>query len=61
MIEAPAIRTQSLPVELPELAGYDLLCVDVAPTARASSSAPQRRRDLAGVRVAAMGPGTAER
>ena len=27
MIEAPAIRTQSLPAELPDLAGYDLLVV----------------------------------
>jgi uroporphyrinogen III methyltransferase/synthase len=59
VIEAPAIRTQSLPVELSELAGYDLLVVSSPNGARELFAHLRDARDLAGVRVAAMGPGTA--
>ena len=63
VVEAPAIRTSSLPAELPELAGYDLLCVTSPNGARELFA---RLRDsgrdvraLAGCHVAAIGPGTA--
>jgi uroporphyrinogen III methyltransferase/synthase len=59
VIEAPAIRTQSLTVELPELAGYDLLVVSSPNGAHALFAHLRDARDLAGLRVAAMGPGTA--
>jgi uroporphyrinogen III methyltransferase/synthase len=59
VIEAPAIRTESLPTDLPELAGYDLLVVSSPNGAHALFAHLRDARDLAGLRVAAMGPGTA--
>jgi len=63
VIEAPAIVTVSLEAELPGLSGYDLLCL-TSPTgvhelfARLDASGRDARA-LAGLRVAAVGPGTA--
>jgi uroporphyrinogen III methyltransferase/synthase len=59
VIEAPAIRTQPLDVELPELGAYDLLCVTSPTGADQLFSHLRDARDLAGVTVAAIGPGTA--
>ena len=63
VIEAPAIRTQSLPAEVPDLSRYDLLVVS-SPNGASELFARlfesgRDARALAGVRVAAMGPGTA--
>ena len=63
VIEAPAIRTVSLPADLPDLGGYDRL-VATSPNgvrelfARLLDSG-RDARSLAGLHVAAMGPGTA--
>jgi len=63
VIEAPAIRTVSLPADVPELSGYDGL-VATSPNgvrelfARLLDSGRDARA-LAGLHVAAMGPGTA--
>ena len=63
MIEAPAIRTESLPAEVPDLAGYDLLVVSSPNGARELFArlfeGGKDARALAGLKVAAMGPGTA--
>jgi uroporphyrinogen III methyltransferase / synthase len=59
VVEAPAIRTRSLDASLPDVASYDLLCV-TSPTGVAELF--ERLGDvraLAGVTVAAIGPGTA--
>ena len=63
VIEAPAIRTVPLPADLPDLGGYDGL-VATSPNgvhelfARLLDSGRDARA-LAGLHVAAMGPGTA--
>ena len=63
VIEAPAIRTVSLPADVPDLDGYDGL-VATSPNgvrelfARLLHSG-RDARSLAGLHVAAMGPGTA--
>jgi uroporphyrinogen III methyltransferase/synthase len=63
VIEAPAIRTVSLPADLPDLSGYDGLMA-TSPNgvhelfARLLGSGRDARA-LAGLHVAAMGPGTA--
>ena len=59
VVEAPAIRTQPLPVELPDVASYDLLCVTSPTGADQLFTHLRDARDLAGVTVAAIGPGTA--
>ncbi len=63
VIEAPAIRTEPLPADLPDLAGYDLLVVSSPNGARELLERlfedGRDARALAGVQVAAMGPGTA--
>jgi len=63
VIEAPAIRTESLPAEVPDLAGYDLLVVSSPNGARELFArlfeGGKDARALAGLKVAAMGPGTA--
>jgi uroporphyrinogen III methyltransferase/synthase len=59
VIEAPAIRTQSLRADVPELSAYDLLVVSSPNGARELFAHLRDARDLAGLRVAAMGPGTA--
>jgi uroporphyrinogen III methyltransferase/synthase len=63
VVEAPAIRVQSLDADLPDLSGYDLVCVTSPNGAHALferlASAGLDARALAGRTVAAIGPGTA--
>jgi uroporphyrinogen III methyltransferase / synthase len=59
VIEAPVIRTQSLPAEVPDPAGYDLLIATSPNGVRELFGRIRDARSLAGVTVAAMGPGTA--
>ncbi|WP_028064429.1 uroporphyrinogen-III C-methyltransferase [Solirubrobacter soli] len=59
VVEAPAIRTQALPVDLPDVGSYDLLCVTSPTGADELFRHLRDARDLAGVTVAAIGPGTA--
>jgi uroporphyrinogen III methyltransferase / synthase len=63
VVEAPAIRTRSLDVELPDLSAYDLVCVTSPNGAHALferlAAAGLDARALAGRTVAAIGPGTA--
>jgi uroporphyrinogen III methyltransferase/synthase len=63
VIESPAIRISPLEVELPDLRSYDLLCLTSPNGARLllarMASAGLDARALAGVRIAAIGPGTA--
>lgn len=63
VIQAPVIRTVALPGPAPDLARYDLLCL-TSPTGVAAlferlRGAGLDARALAGMRVAAIGPGTA--
>jgi uroporphyrinogen III methyltransferase / synthase len=64
VIQAPVIRTVALPGPAPDLAAYDLLCltspVGVDSLFERLHTAGRDARALAGVRVAAIGPGTAE-
>jgi uroporphyrinogen III methyltransferase/synthase len=59
VVEAPAIRTRPLDVELPDVHAYDLLCVTSPTGAERLFDHLRDARDLAGVTVAAIGPGTA--
>jgi uroporphyrinogen III methyltransferase/synthase len=59
VVEAPAIRTQALDATLPDPRGYDLLCVTSPTGAERLFDHLRDARDLAGVTVAAIGPGTA--
>jgi uroporphyrinogen III methyltransferase/synthase len=59
VVEAPAIRVQPLEVQLPEVSGYDLLCVTSPNGAEQLFAHLRDARALAGVTVAAIGPGTA--
>ena len=63
VVEAPVIRTRALAAELPDLAGYDLVCVTSPNGAHALFERLGRAgldaRALAGRTVAAIGPGTA--
>ena len=59
VIEAPAIRTESLPADVPDLAGYDLLVATSPNGVRELFGRIRDARSLAGLTVAAMGPGTA--
>jgi uroporphyrinogen III methyltransferase/synthase len=59
VVEAPAIRTRPLPVELPDVRSYDLLCVTSPTGADELFTHLRDARELAGVTVAAIGPGTA--
>jgi len=59
VVEAPAIRVRPLDVELPALSGYDLLCVTSPNGAEHLFAHLRDARALAGVTVAAIGPGTA--
>jgi len=64
VVQAPVIRTVPLPGPAPDLAVYDLLCltspVGVATLFERLGAAGRDARALAGTRVAAIGPGTAE-
>jgi uroporphyrinogen III methyltransferase/synthase len=57
VVEAPAIRTQPLEASLPD--DFDLLCVTSPNGAERLFELLRDARDLAGVTVAAIGPGTA--
>jgi uroporphyrinogen III methyltransferase/synthase len=59
VVEAPVIRVQPLDVELPDVSGYDLLCVTSPNGADRLFDRLRDARALAGVTVAAIGPGTA--
>jgi uroporphyrinogen III methyltransferase/synthase len=63
VVEAPAIRTVARPVELPSLAEFDLLCLTSANGVELLFEAIGEHgldaRSLAGLRVAAIGLGTA--
>ena len=59
VIEAPAIRTVSLEASVPDLSAYDHVVVSSPNGARELLTRVRDARELAGVCVAAMGPGTA--
>jgi uroporphyrinogen III methyltransferase/synthase len=59
VVEAPAIRIRPLDAELPDPQGYDLLCVTSPNGAERLFDHLRDARALAGVTVAAIGPGTA--
>jgi uroporphyrinogen III methyltransferase/synthase len=59
VVEAPAIRIAPLAFEVPDLAGYDLVCLTSPNGAELLLGALRDARALAGVTVAAIGPGTA--
>jgi uroporphyrinogen III methyltransferase/synthase len=59
VVEAPAIRVRPLDVRLPDPQGYDLLCVTSPNGAERLFDHLRDARALAGVTVAAIGPGTA--
>jgi uroporphyrinogen III methyltransferase/synthase len=59
VIEAPAIRVQPLNPMLPEPSDFDLLCVTSPNGAELLLERLRDARSLAGLRVAAIGPGTA--
>ncbi len=59
VVLAPAIRTEPLDARLPDLAGFDLLCL-TSPTGVARLlDLVHDARGLTGPRIAAIGPGTA--
>ena len=64
VVRAPVIRTVALPGPALDLSGYDLVCLTspagVAAFFQRLSEAGSDARALAGARVAAIGPGTAE-
>jgi uroporphyrinogen III methyltransferase / synthase len=59
VVEAPAIRIRPLAAELPDPRAYDLLCVTSPNGAEQLFAHLRDARELAGVTVAAIGPGTA--
>ncbi|HEX8084065.1 MAG TPA: uroporphyrinogen-III C-methyltransferase [Solirubrobacteraceae bacterium] len=59
VVEAPAIRIEPLQVEVPGLAGFDLLCVTSPNGAERLLDEVRDARALAGPVIAAIGPGTA--
>ena len=59
VVEAPAIRTRALDARVPDVRSYDLLCVTSPTGADLLFTHLRDARELAGVTVAAIGPGTA--
>ena len=59
VVEAPAIRTEPLDVELPDPRSFDLVCVTSPVGAARLLEEVRDARALAGPLVAAIGPGTA--
>jgi uroporphyrinogen III methyltransferase / synthase len=57
-VEAPAIRIEPLDSDLPPVSGYDLVCVTSPNGAELLLDRLRDARELAGVTVAAIGPGT---
>ncbi len=60
VVEAPAIRIEPLDAALPDLSGFDLLCVTSPNGARRLLELCRDARDLRGPAIAAIGPGTAD-
>jgi uroporphyrinogen III methyltransferase/synthase len=60
VVEAPAIRIEPIDAMLPDLAGFDLLCVTSPNGARRLLELCRDARDLRGPAIAAIGPGTAD-
>jgi uroporphyrinogen III methyltransferase/synthase len=58
-VEAPAIRIAPLDTPIPPLDGYDLVCVTSPNGADLLLDRLRDARELAGITVAAIGPGTA--
>ena len=59
VVQAPAIRIEPLDATLPPLDGFDLLCLTSPNGVRRLFELVRDARDLAGPRIAAIGPGTA--
>jgi uroporphyrinogen III methyltransferase/synthase len=59
VLETPAIRIEPLRPALPDPASYDLVCVTSPNGAELLLEAVRDARELAGPRIAAIGPGTA--
>jgi uroporphyrinogen III methyltransferase / synthase len=59
VVLAPAIRTEPIEAKLPELGGFDLLCLTSPTGAARLFELVRDARALAGPRIAAIGPGTA--
>jgi uroporphyrinogen III methyltransferase/synthase len=59
VVEAPAIRTEPLPVSLPDIASFDVLCVTSPNGAARLLEEVRDARALTGPIIAAIGPGTA--
>jgi uroporphyrinogen III methyltransferase/synthase len=60
VVEAPAIRIEPLEATLPDLSGFDLLCVTSPNGARRLLELCRDARELHGPAIAAIGPGTAD-
>jgi uroporphyrinogen III methyltransferase / synthase len=60
VVQAPSIRIEPLPADLPDVRGFDLLCVTSPNGARRLLELAGDARALAGPAIAAIGPGTAE-
>ncbi|MEA2384221.1 MAG: uroporphyrinogen methyltransferase / synthase [Solirubrobacteraceae bacterium] len=59
VVEAPAIRVEALPADVPDLPSYDLLCVTSPNGAHELMARVRDARALAGPTIAVIGPGTA--
>jgi uroporphyrinogen III methyltransferase / synthase len=59
VVEAPAIRIEPLPATRPDLARYDLVAITSPNGAERFMALLRDARELAGITVAAIGPGTA--
>lgn len=59
VLEAPAIRIDPVDASLPDLARFDLLCLTSPNAVERLFDLVRDARDLAGLRVAVVGPGTA--
>ncbi|MEA2310271.1 MAG: uroporphyrinogen methyltransferase / synthase, partial [Solirubrobacteraceae bacterium] len=59
VVEAPAIRIEPRAAEVPDLSGFDLVCVTSPNGAERLLALLRDARSLAGITVAAIGPGTA--
>jgi uroporphyrinogen III methyltransferase/synthase len=59
VVEAPAIRIEPLPADVPDLSAYDLVCVTSPNGAHELLRRVRDARALAGPLIAVIGPGTA--
>jgi uroporphyrinogen III methyltransferase/synthase len=59
VVEAPALRTVPLPADKPDLGRYDLVAITSPNGAERFMDLLRDARELAGITVAAIGPGTA--